>query len=198
MSNRPEKINALECLRTVRRAADAMRDSADAYLQAIESAPRPAVEVGGFYLTFDRSFVFVLKPHTRCQCPACSGRQSAAMIFGSALQGILPPGVVLPNAATSPSPEGGEAPAHEEEATAEGPPSYEVLVLRGGHGIKGVNGEEPGDRYLIDREGLVLLGNPDRGDGKDFVSNAQLGMAGLSLSRRLNVRFDPAEHPVLQ
>jgi hypothetical protein len=184
MANGKKETAAPEILREQRRLAAGYRDSADAYLQAMESQPRPAVEVGGFYVTFDRSLVCVVRPYTRCTCPSCSGRTRAAVMLGE---------IVLPFAVPAPAPTEADA-APEAHDDGESPTKFVVSILRGGHGIKELLGEKPGEIYVVDAAGFTLQGIEPNGPGRETVSPAHLGMAGLSLCRRVHVKVveDPA------
>jgi hypothetical protein len=185
MTNPKSEISALDSLRAQRRAAEGFRDAADAYLQAVEATPRPAVEVGAFYVTFDRSLVYVARAVTQCKCPRCTGGPQHVMLLG----GLALP-IELPTFAPAAD---SDAPAAEHNPD-EAPRKFVCSILRGGHGIKEIRGEEPGDNFVIDAEGFTVMGaNPN--PINEVVSSGQLGLAGLSLCRRVNLKVVEEERP---
>lgn len=167
----PENSTALDMMRSMALAAPKIAEAAAGYLELMESEPRPRIVVGGFYHTFDGSFVYVAKRHTACKCAACTGRQST-MNFG-------PFSIVAQMM-------GAQGDDHEDAGA--GPERYVILLLRGGHGIKDLPGEEPGERFTVDAAGWTNFGELDATTA-GMASRQWLGVCGLSLRRKVEVHI---------
>jgi hypothetical protein len=174
------KIAAPQALIACRNIAQRIADSADAYIAAMAAAPRPQVNVGGFYRCFDGSVVYIARRKTECQCAQCRGRAAGMpAVMAAIMEQIAPQSI----------------PEHEAKPDDE-EPRYIAVVIRGGHLLKGYSGEEPGDRYIIDKNGWVALPELDAGTPTEAVSAVFLSMAGLSLQTELRAAFtaiEPAE-----
>lgn len=177
-TSRTGDINAIDNLRSVRAIAEKLRESAEEYLSQIESSARPDVEPGNFYLTYDGSLAFVLRRYTKCQCAQCTGKMTFAGLLGFVL------------VQTAESNVEDAVPAHEASAD-ETPVTFIATLLKGGHSIKEIAGEKPGDQYIVDASGLAIIGCGNN-SGRQVISRVDLGIAGLSFRKRLLAKFEEA------
>jgi hypothetical protein len=171
-----DAMTAVQMMRHVSAAAARMAESAGRYIDVMEAEPRPEVKPGEFYVTFDYSLAYIARRNSRCRCPACTGK--VANLMG--LQITLPP-----EFAQAMEQRQQEAAEHEEAKEK----LYVAIILRGGHGVKDLQGEQPGDRYLVNGEGWTVFSKPDD-ETKGVTSTSQLAMSGLSLRRRIQVRIE--------
>ena len=153
------------------KAAQIMAESATGYQQMLDdyAGDRPKIEIGGFYSTYNGSTVYIARRDQKCTCPTCQTRLVGLQFLLSLT------GADVPEA------------THAQEY-AKGPPVYVAVVIKGGHGLKDVVGEEPGDGYKVDQEGLIV-GLPDVEDHDCDLRAVHLAMVGLCLKKRLKVEI---------
>lgn len=199
-----KEFNALEFLDNNIKIADRFVLVAQDYLDLVNRSPRPdIIESGDFFLTLDGSLVQVIEAiyPTPSACPACGGQHTPG-------QGILimptEQGLSVRQATTSQDGDGDEdenepAPA---TATAEdkgSPSGYVCSIVKGGHGLKHLYGEKPGEKYGVDTQGLALIPNNDP-KGVGVLCTFQICLVGLSLKTRMRASFvaaqaDATAHP---
>jgi hypothetical protein len=165
-------FSAIEVATYIAEAATRFAESAAAYAQAITADPRPVVEVDGYYAAYDGSTVRIVRRHNQCKCPICGGQQTTPLSPLFALVGQM---MQVP-------------PQHQEsDDTA---PMFVGLIVKGGHGLPKVPGEEPGHRLVYDANGFPVMTNPKRDDGNEYITTGQIALIGLSLKRRLRVTME--------
>lgn len=163
-------IDALEAARKLADVAGRLAFSADRYLALLQEEKSAPVELGGFFITFDGSLVHVARPWRACNCPTCRGRQ----LMTNMLAGREPD-----------EPPVGE-PGHVEHDR------WVISVIRGGSGIEGGSGANPGDTYIVNSGGMTVIDEVGGSGLGSVVCQGHLGLIGLSLRRRATVYTNAA------
>jgi hypothetical protein len=178
MTQPTKTSTAIEVLHIVKDVGTRLAESADGYLGMMESESRPVVAIGEFYSTFDGSVSYVARRKSKCTCPVCNGK---------AIKGPFGFMIAIPE-------EMQEQFNESHKVDDDNDPEFVVLVIRGGHGIKDLSGGEPGDEYIVNDEGLVIMGSLKK---EDAIAKTFVAMAGLSLRRHIKVKIDTPlpDHP---
>lgn len=186
-------VPVLELLKKYKWLGQRVSELAGDYIEQLHATQITGIEIGQFFQTIDGSVVCVVARHTQCQCAMCTGR-AVTTSFGSftmLLGGLLgkPPGAEDAED-TEDGTNAAEDASDHADADADKPKRWVVSVIRGGHGVKSLTGEKPGERYLVDDAGRTVL-DAVAGDGQDMLARQNLSMAGLALKTRLTVTMKP-------
>lgn len=137
-----------------------------------------APKIGAVYVTLDGSTVYIARKVGKCRCPVCTGGLNIFKFMSGAFFG------------SSVDPEKtGEGQEHVE---AKEPDQYEVVILRGGHGIDELVGAGPGAVYRVGADGLPSDMQPFDPETAKGLTKRFLAMAGLSLRSSIELTIKAA------
>lgn len=162
----------LELLTSYKTEAQRISEDAGHLLDVMNENDAPAVRTGTFYTTFDGSTVYVAGTREKCDCDACTGNGVPGTAMGSIL-GMFG-GMALVAREANPEPQA---------VVEDHPTSFNVVVIHGGHGVKELPGEKPGESYAVDRNGRYVV--PPKALNDKTIMKGVLSLAGLSLRRQI-------------
>lgn len=187
----PKDANALDFLGKTLKLAERFAIDAAGYTDLINNTPRPdKIEIGDFFLTLDGSLVQVIREirPTPEACPNCGQQHPPA---NGLLIVTTPDGLqAMPaNASTDDEDDDQKTCQADQKDTLNG---YVCSIVKGGHGLKHLWGEKPGEKYGVDPTGLAIIPNGDP-HGIGVLLTFQIRLVGLSLKKRMRGVFTAEE-----